>query len=133
MQYLKTFLMTTIIFLLMDGLWLGYISKQFYIKEMGSFLRLNNGAITPNYGAAAVVYIALILGILVFVLPKAQGSIFLALIYGALYGFCCYATYDFTNLAVVKNWPVTLSIIDTVWGCVICGVTSAVVTWISKL
>lgn len=130
MQTLKSILIATIVFLLMDGLWIGVIAKKMYMTEMAGFLRVENNAISPNFLAAAIVYIALIGGILIFVIPKAGGNPLLALIFGALFGFVTYATYDFTNLAVVKNWPVGISIIDVVWGCVICGVTSFITTWL---
>ncbi|MCX7124263.1 MAG: DUF2177 family protein [Gammaproteobacteria bacterium] len=130
MQTLKSIFIATIVFLLMDGLWIGVIAKQLYMTQMGDFLRIQNNTIIPNFYAAAVVYIALISGILIFVIPKANGNPLLALMWGALFGFVTYATYDFTNLAVVKNWPIGISIIDVVWGCVICGVTSFVTTWL---
>jgi uncharacterized membrane protein len=130
MQLVKTIIVTTLVFLSMDAIWLGYLGKQLYLSQMGTFLRLNNGAIQANYFAAAIVYLALIAGIIFFVLPKAQGNVAAALGWGALFGFVCYATYDFTNLAIVKSWPLWLSIIDVIWGCVICGVTSAVTTWL---
>lgn len=123
---IKQALVATAVFLLMDGLWLGFIAKKLYIQHMGDFLRLQNGSIVPNYFAAVVVYAALIAGILIFVLPKADGNVWLALYYGALFGFVCYATYDFTNLAVIDKWPVWITFIDVIWGCIICGVTSAV-------
>jgi uncharacterized membrane protein len=91
---------------------------------MGKFLRLENGSIVPNYFAAALVYIALIGGILIFVIPKADGNAMHALYYGAIFGLVCYATYDFTNLAVMANWPVWISIMDVIWGGVICAVSS---------
>jgi uncharacterized membrane protein len=121
---MKQILVTTAVFLIMDGLWLGFIAKNFYIEHMGKFLRLENGSITPNYIAAALVYIALIGGILIFVLPKAGGDATHALYYGAIFGLVCYATYDFTNLAVMENWPVWVSVVDVIWGAIICAVTS---------
>ncbi len=130
MQTLKSIAIATLVFLLMDGLWIGVIAKQFYMTQMADFLRIQNNAITPNFYAAVIVYIALIAGILIFVIPKAHGSPLLALMWGALFGFVTYATYDFTNLAVIKNWPFGISIIDVLWGCVVCGITSCVTTWL---
>jgi uncharacterized membrane protein len=130
MQTLKSIIVATVVFLLMDGLWIGVIANQLYMTQLGDFLRIQNNSITPNFYAAAVVYIALIGGILIFVLPKAQGNPLMALMWGAVFGFVTYATYDFTNLAVLKNWPIGISIIDVVWGCILCGVTSFVTTWL---
>lgn len=120
----KQIVVATVVFLLMDFIWLGFVAKKFYIEHMGNFLRVENGSIVANYLAALVVYVALIGGIAVFVLPKAGGDACLSLYWGAIFGFVCYATYDFTNLAVIAKWPLWVSIIDVIWGCVICGVTS---------
>ncbi len=100
------------------------------MTQMGDFLRTQGNTITPNLYAGAIVYFALIAGIFIFVLPKANGNPLLALMWGAVFGFVTYATYDFTNLAVVKNWPIGISIIDVLWGCVVCGVTSFITAWI---
>ena len=113
-----------ITFLILDTLWLGFIAKQLYINQFGSMLRLVNGSIRPLWLPAIGVYIVLIAGILLFVIPKAHGNIWLALGWGALFGLITYGTYDLTNLAVMANWPVTITLIDILWGVVICGLTS---------
>lgn len=123
MQILKSIMIATVVFLLMDSLWIGVIAKQLYISQLGPFLK------TPNFLAAGIVYVALITGILIFVIPKAHGNPVLALLWGALFGLITYAIYDFTNLAIVKNWPIAMSLIDIVWGCVVCGITSCITTW----
>ncbi|MCW5589210.1 MAG: DUF2177 family protein [Legionellales bacterium] len=125
MKDLKTILIATIVFLLLDGIWLGFVAKQLYIDSIGHLLRLENGSIKPDWLGALVVYIALIAGLVIFVLPKST-SIPFALLWGALFGFVTYATYDFTNLAVLSNWPLKISIIDVLWGMTICAVTSGV-------
>ena len=76
MQIIKSIIIATLVFLLMDGLWIGVIAKQLYMTQMSDFLSIHNNAITPNFYAAAIVYIALITGILVFVIPKAHGNPF---------------------------------------------------------
>jgi uncharacterized membrane protein len=130
MLQIKQIFIATGVFLLMDFIWLGFIAKNFYIQHMGSFLKISNGSISANYLAAAIVYFALIGGIIVFVLPKAGADPLLALYWGAVFGFVCYATYDFTNLAVIPNWSVLVSIVDVIWGALICGVTSyAAIYW----
>ncbi len=129
MQVLKSVIIATVVFLILDGLWIGVIAKQLYMTQMGSFLRVANGSITPNFAAAAVVYVALVAGILIFVIPKAAGNPWAALGWGALFGLICYAIYDFTNLAVIAKWPVLLCFIDVLWGAVLCGITSFIVMW----
>lgn len=122
----------TITFLILDALWLGIIATQLYINEFGQLMRMSNGAIQPLWPAAFVVYFALILGIVLFVIPKAQGSWTAALLWGGLYGFITYATYDFTNLSTLSAWTWKISIIDTLWGMVLCGLTSAITVFFTK-
>jgi uncharacterized membrane protein len=132
-QTLKLLLFITTIMLLLDGLWLGLIAKRFYIAEYGSMLRLDsNNAMAPLLSAAVVVYIALIAGILLFVIPKAGGNALAALGWGALFGIIVYAVYDFTNLSVMANWPLKVTFIDTLWGGFLCGVTSYVAVTFTK-
>ncbi|MDF1654973.1 MAG: DUF2177 family protein [Coxiellaceae bacterium] len=133
MNLIKSFVCTVVIFLIMDALWLGVIAKKIYIHYLGSVLRMHNGAIDARWPAAVLVYLALVVGIMVFVIPKAAGHPLWALLYGALFGFITYAIYDGTNLAVLANWSIPITIIDILWGMVICGVTSALVVWIGKV
>lgn len=132
MHFFKSIIIATVVMLLMDVIWISLVMKPLYISHMGSFLSIEkNNTVTLNFFAAAVVYIALIAGILFFVLPKAGGNPFTALGWGALFGFIGYATYDFTNLAILKDWPLWLSIVDVAWGCVLCGVTSMITVWLA--
>ncbi|MCX7121400.1 MAG: DUF2177 family protein [Gammaproteobacteria bacterium] len=130
MQIFKSIVISTVVMLLMDVLWISLVMKQLYLSHMGEFLRIENNPIQFNFFAAAIVYIALITGILIFVIPKAAGNPLAALGWGALFGFICYATYDFTNLAIMKNWPLWLSVVDVAWGCVLCGITSMITVWL---
>lgn len=118
-------------FTLLDAIWLGVIAKSMYIKAFGDLMRIKEGAIVPLWPAAIVVYIALILGILVFVIPKSGGQIRSALLWGAIFGFVTYATYDFTNLAVLSHWSLKVSVIDTLWGMLLCALTSGFTVWIT--
>jgi uncharacterized membrane protein len=120
-----------ITFLILDAIWLGVLAKNLYLNAFGNILRMSDGAMMPYWPAAVVVYFALLLGLLFFVIPKAQGNILHALIYGAVFGFVTYATYDFTNLCVLADWTLKISIIDTIWGMVLCGLTSMITVWLS--
>lgn len=122
----------TVIFLVLDGIWLGFLSNKLYLDTIGPLMRLIDGKMQPNWGAAVVVYIALISGILLLVLPKAGGMPVQALLWGGFFGFVTYATYDFTNLAVLENWSLKISIIDTIWGMVLCGLTSFLTVLITR-
>lgn len=127
MIIIKQIITATLVMLTMDGMWLGFIAKKIYVQEMGDLLSK-----TPNLIAAAIVYAILVAGIVIFVLPKSQNNPLLALAFGALFGFICYGVYDFTNLAVINNWSLLISLIDLAWGCVLCGLTSFVVTLLCK-
>jgi uncharacterized membrane protein len=123
MQVVKMILCAVVVFLLMDAMWLGFVAKHFYINQLGGLLRMSGDSISARILPAIIVYLALIIGILVFVVPHASSAL-QALLLGALFGFVTYATYDFTNLAVLKDWNWVVSLVDVAWGMVICGVTS---------
>lgn len=121
MQYLAAYVATAAIFLFIDFLWLGYIAKTFYFSRLDGLL-LDK----PNLGVAAVFYAVYVIGVIIFAVGPAlkSGSWQTALIYGALFGFFCYATYDMTNLATLKGWPVTIVVVDVIWGTVLTGVSA---------
>lgn len=119
-------IVATMCILLLDGIWLGFLAKNLYIREIGKLMTIKGGAIVPYWPAAVVVYVALVAGILLFVIPKAQNQLLPALFWGGMFGLVTYATYDFTNLAVLSNWSLKLSLIDTAWGSVLCGLTSMI-------
>jgi uncharacterized membrane protein len=112
-MFIKLFLVAFIVFLIIDLLWLGLIAKNFYRKHLG-FLMSDK----VNLTAAIVFYLIFITGIVLFVVKPAleAGSFSHALVYGALFGFVTYSTYDLTNLATLKNWPLIITIIDLIWG-----------------
>lgn len=127
MILVKQIFTTAIIMLTLDIIWLRVIAKNLYVQEIGNLLSQN-----PNLIAAAIVYALMVSGIIVFVLPKAQNNTLMALGFGALFGFICYGIYDFTNLAVINNWTLLISIVDLVWGSILCGVTSYLVAFLFK-
>ena len=124
--YAKLYLMTVFIFFAIDIVWLGYIAKPFYKKNLAGILSPN-----VNWRAAAAFYLIYITGILIFaVLPALEkGSLAKALLWGALFGFFTYATYDLTNLATISNWPLKIVIVDICWGMFLCSA----VAWLSYL
>jgi uncharacterized membrane protein len=120
------YLITVPIFFVIDLLWLGVIAKDFYQRKLGYLMRPQ-----VNWTAAILFYLIFIAGIVLFAVKPAleQGSPMRALVLGALFGFFAYATYDLTNLATVKDWPLAVTIVDLVWGTVLCGSVS----WLSCL
>jgi uncharacterized membrane protein len=98
---------------ILDALWLGVASREFYKARLGQLLLEQ-----PNWYAAILFYLIHALGIVVFAVPLAE-SWASAMFYGALFGFCVYAAYDLTNLATLRGWPLTVSLIDLAWGAVV--------------
>ena len=95
-------------------------------------LRKSGDAMMPIWWAAAVVYVCITLGILVFVLPKAQGDYVLAFFGGVILGLVTYGIYDFTNYSILANWPLKITFIDFIWGMVLCGLSSLFATFIQN-
>lgn len=110
------YLLTAVVFFAIDMLWLGLIAKGLYNKYLGSFL-----AEQVNWTAAIIFYLLFIVGIFVFAIMPAveKDSWMKAVLLGALFGFFTYATYDLTNLATLKDWPIKIVLIDIVWGAVL--------------
>ena len=118
---LYLYLLTVPIFFAIDMIWLGIIAKGLYRKKLGYILKPQ-----VNWLAALIFYLLFIVGILIFaVLPALQKErIIDALLMGALFGFFTYATYDLTNLATLKDWPLVIVFLDIIWGMVLCGLVS---------
>lgn len=122
-MFLKNFFIALPVFFIIDMIWLGLIAKNFYAKQIG-FLMKND----INWTAAIIFYLIFIAGLIVFVVSPAlqKGSWTYAIIFGALFGFITYATYDLTNLATIKDWPLLVTIIDLFWGSVLAASVSTI-------
>ncbi|STX39526.1 DUF2177 family protein [Legionella feeleii] len=132
MKLITLFLVTIISVFIMDMIWLGIIAKNIYAQNIGMLLRKSGDAMTPIWWSAVVVYVCITLGILFFVLPKAQGDYFLALSGGIILGLVTYGIYDFTNYSVLANWPLKITFIDLIWGMVLCGLSSLIAAFIQN-
>ena len=124
--YIKLYLLTLIAFFAIDMVWLGLVARGFYQQHLGFLLRSS-----PNWTAAIVFYLLFVLGILVFVVvPGLQaGSTKKVLLLGALFGVITYATYDLTNLATLKDWPLLVTVVDLMWGTTL-GASVSTVTYL---
>jgi uncharacterized membrane protein len=122
-MFLKLFSIALPVFFAIDMLWLGLIAKDFYAKQIGGLMKPN-----INWTAAIIFYLIFIAGLVVFVIMPAvvKNSWSHAVLMGALFGFVCYATYDLTNLAVARDWPVFVTIIDLIWGAVLAASVSVI-------
>lgn len=128
MQTIYTYLIATVVFFAIDMLWLGFIARNFYREKLGFILSPE-----VNWPAAIVFYLIYIAGILFFaVQPAVKENLWqTALINGALLGLLCYATYDLTNMATIARWPLTIVVVDIVWGTVLTG-SVAVLTFVIR-
>lgn len=116
MRFIIAYFATLIVFLGIDYFWLTRVARRLYVENIGDLLLEN-----PKLGAAAAFYMLYVVGIVVFAVSPAlkAGSLPTALLFGGLFGFLAYATYDMTNYATLKNWPFTLALIDMAWGAAI--------------
>jgi uncharacterized membrane protein len=121
-------LLTTVVFATLDFVWLGVLMNGFYKAELAGLARLSGANFAPVWWAALGVYGVLVMGIVVFVLPRAERQPWRALGFGALLGVVTYGTYDLTAYAVLAGWSLRMTVVDIVWGATICGVSAAVVT-----
>jgi uncharacterized membrane protein len=127
------FIISALVMFSLDMIWIGVIAKSYYFKSYGDYLRLQGGELKPVWWAVALVYLALVIGVNLFGMSFAKQSMLHAIGYSALFGLLVYAVYDFTCLALFKNWPVGMSMIDCVWGAVLCGATAYLTLTIEKL
>ena len=127
MSNLIAYVSALVVFVAVDMLWLGTMSGRFYKPIMGDIL-----APQFNMAAAGAFYLLYPIGLVIFAINPAlkAGAISTALIYGALFGFFTYATYDLTNQVVLRNWSSLLTVVDVAWGSFLGAVTAASAFWI---
>jgi uncharacterized membrane protein len=121
--YIKLYFSTLGVFLVIDLFWLGLVARGFYRERLGFLMRSET-----NWVAAVLFYLIFVAGLLIFaVVPGLRaGLLSRALFLGALYGLFTYATYDLTNLATLKDWPVGLTVVDIIWGMFLAGSVSTI-------
>lgn len=115
--YLKLYLLTIPVFFAIDLLWLGVVAKDLYQKNLAHLLSPE-----VNWPAAFAFYFMYIAGIILFAVKPGLDaqSLAKAALWGALFGFFTYATYDLTNLATLRDWPLRIVVIDIAWGTLLC-------------
>lgn len=122
-MFIKTFSVSLLVFLGIDMIWLTVIAKNFYSKQLGFLM-----AKEPNLLAAITFYLIFVAGLTFFVISPAlqEKSWTYALFAGAFFGLVTYATYDLTNLATIKDWPIVVTVIDLVWGTLLSASVSVI-------
>ena len=115
-MFIKLYLITLPILFALDMVWLTRVAKTFYADQIGFLMKPD-----INWIAAVLFYLLFIVGLVLFVIMPAleKGSWVHALLFGALFGFISYATYDLTNLATLKDWPLVVTLVDLAWGSVL--------------
>lgn len=127
-MFTKLYFIALPVFFAIDMVWLGLVAKNFYRAQIGNLMKPD-----VNWIAAIIFYLIFIAGLVVFVISPAmeKGSWTHTLLFGALFGLVCYATYDLTNLAVARDWPLLVTIVDLAWGAVLAASVSTVTYFIA--
>jgi uncharacterized membrane protein len=123
LKYLPAYISTIIFMFIVDLIWLSQIAQPLYQAGIGHLM-----AAEPKLGFAALFYLMYVFGLMWFALrPNAHDKGFKStFIAGAVFGFFVYASYDLTNLSLLKDWPLKLSLIDMTWGTLLSGTCAAV-------
>ena len=128
-MFVKLFLIALPVFFAIDMAWLALVAKKFYQEQIGFLMKPD-----INWIAAIVFYFLFIAGLVLFVISPAleKQSWAHALIFGALFGLITYATYDLTNLATLKDWPVLVTVVDLIWGTLLASSISIITYFIAN-
>ncbi|NBV77255.1 DUF2177 family protein [bacterium] len=128
-QMLSLYFFTTIAFFAIDMVWLGVVAKDFYRAQIGHLMTTQ-----INWVAAIIFYLIFLMGLLYFAVYPAiqENSLVKAVMLGALFGFFTYATYDLTNYATLRDWPLLVTVVDMAWGTALGATVAGISFWISR-
>lgn len=123
---IKLYAIALLVFFAIDMVWLGLVANHFYKSQIGFLMKPD-----INWTAAILFYLLFIIGLVIFVIAPAmeKSSWTHALLFGALFGLIAYATYDLTNLATLKDWPILVTLVDLGWGATL-GALVSVATYL---
>lgn len=129
-RYAIAYAATAVVFAVLDLAWLSFAASRLYQPHLGAVLAEGFRA-----GPAVAFYLLYVLGMVVFAVGPALrgGGLGTALAYGALLGLVAYGTYDLTNMATLKVWPLKVTLIDLAWGSFATAVAATAGTWITRL
>jgi uncharacterized membrane protein len=127
-MFIKLFLVSLPVFFAIDIIWLVLVARNFYQRHLGFLMKSD-----INWYAASVFYLLFIAGLVTFVISPAieKHSPVHALVFGALFGLVTYSTYDLTNLATLKDWPMIVTVADLAWGMILSALVSVIVYFIA--
>jgi uncharacterized membrane protein len=128
-MYLKLYAIALPVFLAMDMVWLGLVAKNCYRNQIGFLMKQEF-----NWAAAVLFYLLFVVGLVYFVIAPAieKNSWMQALLSGALFGLVTYATYDLSNLATLKDWPLLVTLVDLAWGATLAALVSTATFFIAR-
>ena len=122
-MFIRLFLIALPAFFVIDMVWLVLVARKFYSEQLGFLMRPD-----IRWAAAIIFYLIFIAALVTFVIVPAveKRSWVHALAYGAFFGLVTYATYDLTNLATLKDWPLLVTLVDLIWGMVLAASVSVI-------
>ncbi|OCJ04030.1 hypothetical protein A6U86_30700 [Rhizobium sp. AC27/96] len=127
--HIVAYLSTLIVFVAIDFIWLSSMADRLYRPLLGDLL-------APSFQLApAVAFYLIYAAALTFLAVRpglTSGSLGTAVLYGAVFGFAAYATYDLTNQSTLRNWSTTLTIADLLWGTVLSAVAAGSGQWLTE-
>ena len=128
-MFIKLYAIALPVFFAIDMVWLGLVAKNFYRDQIGFLMKSD-----INWAAAVVFYLLFVVGLVIFVIAPAieKNSWVHALLFGALFGLITYATYDLSNLATLKDWPLLVTVVDLAWGATLAASVSTITYFISR-
>tara|TARA_B100000686_G_C16465862_1_gene799489 strand:- start:283 stop:693 length:411 start_codon:yes stop_codon:yes gene_type:complete len=127
---IAAFIFASLIFIIVDGLWLSFAIKLLYKPALGSLLNEK-----PIIWATILFYLVYTLGLFIIIIKPAiiSDSIFQAFWTGIIFGLVAYGTYNLTNMAAIKNWSSDIVFIDMVWGSLLTGFTASTSVYLTKI
>ncbi|MCW1930168.1 MAG: DUF2177 family protein [Candidatus Kerfeldbacteria bacterium] len=134
MNIIAQYIIVLLSYLALDAVWLGIASRGVYRAQIGHLM-----SESVNWGAAAIFYALFAAGVVYFVVQPAvaestmRAALFAAFTRGALLGFLAYGAYDFTNFATLKNWPLSITLIDLAWGTFVIAAASVIATFFARM
>ena len=126
-RYAVLYLATLFVLVPLDFLFLGIVARDFFTSQVGNML--GELKLVP----AVIFYLLYVVGVVIFVSGSATATWQTTLIFGALFGLFCYATFDLTSLALLRNWSWAVAFVDVGWGAVMTAVSSTAGLLIANL
>ncbi len=122
-MFLRLFLIALPALFIIDMVWLILVARKFYNQYLGYIMNPD-----VRWTSAIIFYLIFIAGLITFVVSPAieKHSWTHALLFGVFFGLVTYSTYDLTNLATIKDWPLLVTIVDLIWGMILSGSVSVV-------